>query len=247
MDLQNKVAWIAGGTRMGDAIADALSQKGCRVVLTYRRSKKAAHASVQKLRAKGYDAIALRCDLTDKKQIQTAAREIIRKFKSLDVLVNLSSIYEKASVGNVPEAAKAWDAHLSANAKGAYDLSVVLAPFLMLGDGGRVVHISDWTSASGRPRYKDYSAYYISKAAIKATVEVLALEFAPKILVNAIAPGPILPPPDLSVTEYDNVVKATPLARWGGADEIAKAVMFLVQTDFVTGETIRVDGGRHLN
>lgn len=232
---------------MGDAIAEALSQRGCRTVLTYRRSKKAAHASVQKLRAKGYDAIALRCDLTQRGQIQTVAREIMRKFKTLDVLVNLSSIYEKASIEDVSSAAKAWDEHLSANAKGAYDLSVVLAPFLTQGNGGRIVHISDWTSASGRPRYKDYSAYYISKAAIKATVEVLALELAPKVLVNAIAPGPILPPPGLTIQEYDAVVKATPLARWGGAEEIAKAVLFLVETDFVTGETIRVDGGRHLN
>jgi NAD(P)-dependent dehydrogenase (short-subunit alcohol dehydrogenase family) len=69
---------------------------------------------------------------------------------------------------------------------------------------------------------------------------------APKVLVNAIAPGPILPPPGLSAQEYDAVIKATPLARWGGAEEIAKAVVFLVETDFVTGETIRVDGGRHL-
>lgn len=247
MNLQSKVAWIAGGTRMGDAIAEALSQQGCRIVLTYRKSKKAAHASVHKLRSNGHEAIALRCDVTQKTQIQTAAREIVRKYKSLDVLVNLSSIYEKASIRNAQEAAKAWDAHLSANAKGAYDLSVGLAPFLSQGDGGRVVHISDWTSASGRPRYKDYSAYYISKAAIKATVEALALELAPKVLVNAIAPGPILPPPDLSLKEYDAVVNATPLARWGGAEEIAKAVLFLVETDFVTGETIRVDGGRHLN
>ena len=106
--------------------------------------------------------------------------------------------------------------------------------------------IADWTSASGRPRYKGFSPYYVSKAAIQAVVEAMALELAPTILVNAIAPGPMLPPKGMTRRGYRSVIQATPLGRWGGADEVAKAVRFLCQTDFMTGETIRVDGGRHL-
>ena len=109
-----------------------------------------------------------------------------------------------------------------------------------------MVHISDWTSASGRPRYKDFSGYYVSKSAVKAVVETLALELAPTIQVNAIAPGPMLPPKGMTAKENAAVRKATPLGRWGGAEEMTKAVLFLIETDFVTGETIRVDGGRHL-
>ena len=111
---------------------------------------------------------------------------------------------------------------------------------------GRIVHVADWTAASGRPRYKNYGPYYVSKAGIKAVVEAMGLELAPTISVNAIAPGPILPPKGISRGELKAVIQATPLARWGGADEIAKTVQFLCETDFVTGETIRVDGGRHL-
>ena len=112
--------------------------------------------------------------------------------------------------------------------------------------GGRIVNFSDWLPASGRPHYKDYTPYFTSKAAVGALTQSLAVEFAPDILVNAIAPGPILAPPDLTSEENKRVIETTPLARWGGAEEIAKAVLFLIETDFITGECIRVDGGRHL-
>jgi NAD(P)-dependent dehydrogenase (short-subunit alcohol dehydrogenase family) len=114
------------------------------------------------------------------------------------------------------------------------------------GGGGRIVNMSDWLVLSGRPRYSGYTPYYASKAAVAALTESMALDLAPEILVNSIAPGPILAPPDLSADELAEVMNATPLARWGGAEEIAKAALFLIETDFVTGESIRVDGGRHL-
>ncbi len=100
---------------------------------------------------------------------------------------------------------------------------------------------------SGRPRYKGYLPYYVAKAGVIALTEALALELAgDAILVNAIAPGPILAPPDTTDEESEAVERATPLGRWGGEDEIAKAVLALMDSDFITGETIRVDGGRHL-
>ncbi len=114
------------------------------------------------------------------------------------------------------------------------------------GGGGRIVNTSDWLAISGRPHYPGYTPYFASKAAVTALTESMALDLAPDILVNAIAPGPILPPPDLTADEDREVLAATPLARWGGAAEIAKAALFLIETDFVTGESIRVDGGRHL-
>jgi len=246
MNLKNKVAWITGGARMGAAVAGVLSREGCRIVLTYRTSKKPAQDIVRKLISDGGEAQALACDLTRLEQIERTARQIVRAYQRLDILVNLSSIYEKSPLLNVKGAVRSWEAHFKANAQSAFQLSLGAAPWMKRAGGGRIVHISDWTSASGRPRYKDYAPYYASKAAIKGVVESLALELAPKVLVNAIAPGPILPPPGLSAREYDAVIKATPLARWGGASEIAKAVLFLVESDFVTGETIRVDGGRHL-
>jgi NAD(P)-dependent dehydrogenase (short-subunit alcohol dehydrogenase family) len=113
--------------------------------------------------------------------------------------------------------------------------------------GGRIVNFSDWVAASARPRYKGYLAYYVAKAGVRALTEALALELASDgILVNAVAPGPILAPPGTTEDESEAVARATPLGRWGGPGEIVKAVLALVDTDFITGETIRVDGGRHL-
>jgi NAD(P)-dependent dehydrogenase (short-subunit alcohol dehydrogenase family) len=113
--------------------------------------------------------------------------------------------------------------------------------------GGRIVNFSDWIAASGRPRYTGYVPYYTAKAAVIGLTQILALELAgDQILVNAVAPGPILAPPGTSDEELRAVEQATPLGRWGGSGAIARSVQFLVETDFVTGEVIRVDGGRHV-
>jgi NAD(P)-dependent dehydrogenase (short-subunit alcohol dehydrogenase family) len=116
------------------------------------------------------------------------------------------------------------------------------------GGGGRIINFADWVAASGRPRYRGFVPYYVAKAGVRALSEAFALELAgDAILVNAIAPGPILAPEGMAEAELDSVEKNTPLGRWGGAGEIVKAVLALIDSDFITGETIRVDGGRHLS
>jgi NAD(P)-dependent dehydrogenase (short-subunit alcohol dehydrogenase family) len=113
--------------------------------------------------------------------------------------------------------------------------------------GGRIINFTDWVARSGRPRYKGFLPYYVAKHAVIGLTEALALELAEDhILVNAVAPGPILAPPDTSDEDYRAVEAATPLGRWGGEAEVVAAVLFLLETGFVTGETIRIDGGRHL-
>ncbi len=245
MELQNKVAWITGGARMGMAIAQVLAQEGCRIVLTYRKSRKPVDETVRQLQALGFEAVALRCDLSRAKDIKRVVRQIDGRFGRLDILVHMASVFDNRALSS-PGGAKAWAEQMKIHAEGTLLASLAVIPLIRRSGGGRLIHISDWTSASGRPRYQDYGPYYVSKLAVKGLVEALALELAPDILVNAIAPGPILPPPGTTPKELAVVRKATPLARWGGPEEIAKAVLFLTQTDFITGETIRVDGGRHL-
>ena len=116
-----------------------------------------------------------------------------------------------------------------------------------MGSGGRIINFADWLPASGRRRYRGFVPYYASKARGRsALTESLALELAPDVLVNAIAPGPILAPPDLTPNDSTEVMEATPLRRWGGAVEIAKAVLFLVDSDDLTSRRmLRVDGDRH--
>jgi NAD(P)-dependent dehydrogenase (short-subunit alcohol dehydrogenase family) len=243
LDPKGKVALINGGARIGCGVAQALAARGSALALTYRNSREAAESTVAAARAAGVAATAIRADATDEAQIRNAIGETARILGRLDILINLASSYERT-----PDlSAEDWSSALDSNAKSAFLFAIHAAPIMKIGGAGRIINFSDWLPRSGRPRYRNYTPYYTSKAAVMALTESLALEFAPDILVNAIAPGPILPPPDLAAKDNAEVIKATPLARWGGAEEIAKAVLFLIETDFVTGECIRVDGGRHLN
>jgi NAD(P)-dependent dehydrogenase (short-subunit alcohol dehydrogenase family) len=163
----------------------------------------------------------------------------------LDALLNMASVYSQLSLENTDEAA--WNAVLDIDLRAAFLCARSAIPHMRRVGGGRIVNFSDWIAASGRPRYTGYVPYYVAKRAVIGLTEALALELAgDRILVNAIAPGPIVAPPGTTADEYAAVEKATPLGKWGGAEEIARAVVFLLETDFTTGEVIRIDGGRHV-
>ncbi len=245
MDVAGRVALLTGGARIGHDVALALARRGCALALTYRASLDAAEATAAAARAAGVRAEVLHADATDEAQVAAAVRAAEERLGRLDVLVNLASTYEKTPLEGMT--AGIFSAAIDTNARSAFLFAIHAAPAMRRAGGGRIVNVSDWLPASGRPRYPAYTPYYTSKAAVIALTESLALELAPDILVNAIAPGPILAPRDLPPEEEAAVRRATPLGRWGGAEEIAKAVLFLVETDFVTGESIRVDGGRHLS
>jgi NAD(P)-dependent dehydrogenase (short-subunit alcohol dehydrogenase family) len=192
--------------------------------------------------AAGVDAIAVQADARNPDQIEAVVNQTVKSLGRLDILVNMASTYIKTP--NPTEAE--WTDAIDSNAKSAFLFSTHAARVMKSAGAGRIVNFADWLPISGRPRYKGYVPYYTSKAAVAALTQSLALELAPEILVNAIAPGPILAPPDITPEENARVIEATPLRRWGGAEEIARAALFLIETEFVTGECIRVDGGRHL-
>jgi NAD(P)-dependent dehydrogenase (short-subunit alcohol dehydrogenase family) len=251
MDPKGKVAIITGGARIGQTVAETLAQHGCALALIYRGSREAAEKTVTSAKAAGVNAIALKADARNEQQIAAAVKETLAALGRVDILVNMAATYVKT-----PDPSEVdWTDAMESNARSAFLFATHAARAMKQGGAGamkehgagRIINISDWLTVSGRPRYKGYVPYYTSKAAVTALTESLALELAPEVLVNAIAPGPILAPPDISPAENAQVLKNTPLNRWGGADEIAKAVLFLIETDFVTGECIRVDGGRHLN
>ena len=242
MDLKGKVAMITGGARIGQVVARELAIGGCSLALIYKSSREAAEQSASIARAAGVKAAVLRADAVDESQVRAAVAETVKSLGRLDILINMASLYVKTPNPTGSD----WSAALDSNAKSVFLFATNAAPVMKKSGGGRIVNFSDWLPASGRPHYKDYTPYYASKAAVAALTQSLALEFAPDVLVNAIAPGPILAPADLTPEENTRIVEATALAKWGGAEEIAKAVLFLVDTDFVTGECIRVDGGRHL-
>lgn len=245
MTFHDSVVLLTGGARMGLAIARRLGPHGARIIFTARKTVKPLEEAVRELETLGIRASMERCDVARAADLRRLASRIEKQYGRLDGLVHLASIYEKSDIRR-PESRASLQRHQAIHVEAALDLVRSLGNLLTKSGRARVVLISDWTAASGRPRYKGYTPYYISKRAVQGAVEALALELAPAILVNGIAPGPILPPPDLPAAARREVERATPVGRWGGAEEIAKAVEFLLMTDFVTGETIRVDGGRHL-
>jgi len=244
MDLRGKAALLNGGARIGQAVAAALSSRGCNLALTWRTSREAAQRTAEAARAAGVRAEILQADARDESQVADVVARAAACFGRLDILVNMASTYESTPVERIN--ARVWSEAIDSNARSALLFSLQAASFMKKAGAGRIVNFSDWLPASGRPRYRGYVPYYTAKAAVAGLTQSLALDLAPEILVNAVAPGPIVPPGGMTREEEDRVIAATPLRRWGGAEEIAKAVIFLVETDFVTGECIRVDGGRHL-
>jgi NAD(P)-dependent dehydrogenase (short-subunit alcohol dehydrogenase family) len=245
MELVERVALITGGKRIGSVVATELARRGADVALVYRESRTEAEETASAIRALGRRAVTLQADLSYPDDAQRIVDEAVGHLGRLDVLVNMASVYRRVLLDEIE--VSDWDAQMAVDLRAAWLCCRAAVPHMRRGRGGRIVNFSDWVARSGRPRYAGYLTYYVAKAGIVALTEALALELAPdQILVNAVAPGPIVAPDGTSDEEFAQVERATPLGRWGGEMEIAKAVLALVDTDFMTGETIRVDGGRHL-
>ncbi len=245
MELQNRVALITGGKRIGLVIAAELAARGVDVALSYSRSRAEAEQAATNVRSRGRRGAAIAADLANPDACDALVRTVADDFGRLDILINMASVYVHKPFDELT--AVDWDRATAVDLRAAFLCARAAVPHFRKQGGGRIVNFSDWVARSGRPRYVGYLPYYVAKAGVIALTEALALELAgDNILVNAIAPGPILAPPDTSDDESRAVEQATPLGRWGGEPEIAKVVLALLDSDFVTGETIRVDGGRHV-
>lgn len=245
MNLHDRVVLLTGARRIGDAVAKAVAARGADVAIAYRRSKSDADETAAAVRAAGRRALLVQADVSDPAACRALVDAVDREFQRLDVLVNMASVYKSVQVEKLD--ATAWREHLGVDLDGTFFCSMAALPLMRKTGGGRIINFSDWLPASGRPRYKGYTTYYVAKAAVKALTEALALEVAGDgILVNAIAPGPILAPPDTTEQEHEAVERNIPLGKWGGPEAIVTAVLALIESDFITGETVRVDGGRHL-
>jgi NAD(P)-dependent dehydrogenase (short-subunit alcohol dehydrogenase family) len=245
VNLEGTVALITGAKRIGAVVAESLASRGVSMALSYARSRDEAEAAAARVRAIGPRADAYRADLTDPSACGSLVDRVAESFGRLDILINMASVYKERAFDDLT--ADDWNAALDVDLRATFLCSRAAVPHMRRQKGGRIVNFSDWVAKSGRPRYKGFLAYYVAKAGVIALTEALALELAAdNILVNAIAPGPILAPPGTSEEESRAIAQATPLGRWGGESEIAKAVLTFLESDFVTGETMRVDGGRHV-
>jgi NAD(P)-dependent dehydrogenase (short-subunit alcohol dehydrogenase family) len=245
MELTGRVALVTGGKRIGAVVAAELARRGADIALIYRASGAQAEQTAEIVRSLGRRAHVLAADLSLPDEPARAVHEAVSHLGRLDVLVNMASLYGPVPFDELE--LRHWDAQMAVDLRASWLCARAAVPHMRRVRGGRIINFSDWLARSGRPRYPGYLTYYVAKAGVMALTEALALELAvDQILVNAVAPGPIMAPEDTSEEEFSAVERATPLGRWGGEMEIAKVVLGLIETDFVTGETIRVDGGRHL-
>jgi len=245
MTLSDRAVLVTGGKRIGAEVARHLAGLGADVAVAFNRSRLEADETVRAIEALGRRAFAIQADLSDPAACATLVDRAAEALGRLDVLVNMASVYVSKPYDDLT--LEDWDAALLVDLRATHLCSKAAVTHMRRAGAGRIVNFSDWIAASGRPRYTGYVPYYTAKAAVIGLTQILALELAgDQILVNAVAPGPILAPPGTSEDELRAVEQATPLGRWGGSGAIARCVQFLVETDFVTGEVIRVDGGRHV-
>jgi NAD(P)-dependent dehydrogenase (short-subunit alcohol dehydrogenase family) len=245
MDLSGRVALITGGKRIGAVVAVELARRGADIGLCYNRSRAEADKTAEEIKAAGRKVFVKQVNLTRANDCELFVNESAAALGRLDILVNMASVYVNVPFDQLT--VDQYDENINVDLRSAFVCARAAVPHLRRAGGGHIINFSDWLSRSGRPRYTGYLPYYVAKTAVIGLTEALALELAQdKIRVNAIAPGPILAPPDLSEEELGAVEKSTPLGQWGGEMSIAETVLALLECRFITGETIRVDGGRHV-
>jgi NAD(P)-dependent dehydrogenase (short-subunit alcohol dehydrogenase family) len=245
MQLQDRVVLVTGGKRIGADVALALAARGADIALCYRESRAEAEATAHAVVKLGRRSHLIQADLRAPADCRRAVAETVSWLGRLDVLLNMASVYSRKPYLELTD--EDWERSLGVDLRAAHLCAQAAVPHMRAAGGGRIVNFTDWIAASRRPRYSGYLPYYVAKMGVIALTEALALELATEnILVNAVAPGPIIPPEGTSPEELEAVVRATPLGRWGGSEEITRAVLLFMESDFITGETIRVDGGRHV-
>lgn len=243
MKLKGKTALITGAAkRVGRVIALRLAEAGCNVAITYLTSGKEAEATAAAIRRKGVKSIAVQADVKDRAQVKQAVRQVESHFGRIDVLVNNASSFYPTPLDTVTE--EQWDDLIGSNLAGPWWFAQAVAPGMKRRRMGKIINIADVAAFSPWPTYLPYCA---AKGGLISLTWGLAKALAPHIQVNAIAPGPILMPKQVSPAEKKKAIEKTLLKRSGSPEDIAQSILFLLQgSDFITGVVLPVDGGRRL-
>lgn len=242
MRLQGKVALVTGAARrVGRTIAMALAQRGAKIAIHYHHSRTDAQRLADEVRDSfGREAALFKADLGDARQVQRMAAAVLKQFGTVHVLINNASVYEKSAFGRTEPGE--WDRHLDVNLRAPFFLAQALGPAMKEHGEGKIVNIGDW---AGQRPYIEYIPYCVSKAGLLCLNTALAKALAPEVQVNAVLPGPVLLPESFSPKGRQAVINATLVKRLGSPEDVAQAVLFLIEgSDFVTGAEITVDGGR---
>ncbi len=241
MKLMGKNALVTGsGQRVGREIALGLAKRGCNLILHYHSSDEKAAETLREIEACGVRAIAVQADLRDQLELKSLFSTADSSFDRLDILVNSAAIMEKIDFLAVD--GDSWYRTMALNLRAPF-FCIQESARQMLPGKGVVINISD---IAGLRPWASYPVHSISKAGIEMLTQVAAAAFAPDIRVNAVAPGPVMKPDFLDDDRWNEIGAAVPLQRSGNAGDVSRAVIFLCENDYITGETLAVDGGNKL-
>jgi NAD(P)-dependent dehydrogenase (short-subunit alcohol dehydrogenase family) len=237
--LSGKVALVTGGAhRVGKAIALALAEAGADLVIHFNRSVKAAEITRKEIETLGRQVITVAADLGQISDIERLFQSVEERLGRLDILVNSASVFEPVDFMDMtPEQ---WDETLDVNLRGPAFCAQAAARLMSLQDRGHIVNIADVIGLRPWPRYPHHT---VAKAGLVMLTQVLAAALAPTVQVNAVAPGPVLKPPGMPEERWKEIGAASLLGRPGQVRDVAEAVVFLVQSNYITGEVLVVDGG----
>jgi pteridine reductase len=238
--LTGQVALVTGaGKRIGRAIALALGSDGAHVAVHYNDSEAPAQETVKTIEAAGGKATLFKADLRDAPAAGALANDVASRCGRLDILVNSAASMMRTPLESVTPAQ--WDEIFALNLKAPFFLAIAAAR-AMGGQGGVIVNISDHMGFESWPAFVPHG---ISKSGVAAMTHLLASAFAPRVRVNAVAPGAVLAPAGWPEADQSRYVQDTPMARVGTPDDVVAAIRYLIGATYVTGETLFVDGGRH--
>ena len=242
MDIAGKVALITGSSkRIGRETAVELARRGARIAIHYRSDGPGATETLRLVEAAGSSGEIFRAELTEMREVDAMFSRLATSMGRLDILVNNASAFEPAAfTETTPEL---WDTQMNSNAKAPFFMAHRAARLMLNQEQGKIVNLVD---VAGDTIWPGYLAYSVSKAALMAVNRGLAKALAPKIQVNGVAPGPVLFPEYYTEDQKHLAIDRTLLKRAGSARDIVNAIVFLIENDYITGEVIHVDGGRHI-
>ncbi|MGH7197609.1 MAG: SDR family NAD(P)-dependent oxidoreductase [Candidatus Omnitrophota bacterium] len=242
MALKGKTALVTGAAkRVGRETALRLAREGVNIFLHYNTSKTDAEKTASEIKALGVRCSLFQAELADPVEVLRMTADIL-KAGGVDILVNNASSFYKTPLEEIKESD--WDHFMDVNLKAPFLLSKELGLAMAKKTGGQIINIADW---SGFRPYKNYLPYCTSKGGLLTMTKALARDLAPKVRANAIAPGPVMLPADISPEEKEQAIKKTLLRREGSPQDVAHAVVFLAENDYVNGIVLPVDGGRSIN
>ena len=239
MDLKNKTALVTGGAlRVGKAITLGLARAGANVVVNYHSSIEEAQITADQAVALGVKAQPVQADVSDSQQVMDMVAEAQRQFGPIGILVNSASYFKTTPVPTTNF--ELWERITRTMIDGAFYCSNAVAPQMIEMGEGVIINIVDLSPWQPAPRF---AAHNIGKAALLAMTRQLAVDLSPSIRVNAVAPGAVLAPTAYDTAKIRQVAQRNLLNRWGSPEDVVQTVLFLIKSDFITGEVIVVDGG----